>query len=469
MFSLSVSAAETNLAAGKSVTVSSYDSTGSEGAKVVDGAIDENHEWYSWGNANEWVCINLGSVQPFNQVKVYWGTGYAAGYKIQGSSNGTTFSDIPEATITNGTGETKIINFTAVSYQYVRLYTTTKPTGNYGHEIKELEVYDVSAPVPSAKVNGIWTDESQYQNTAADVEDWLNACIAKNIKRIHARAGFINLDGTYDGQTNEAITNNFMGEFLKVAKANNAYPGLSILAYVNAQGSPCSSTVSDSDFNTFKTAFVNYCIQMVVTGVPANNGTYYQFDGVQIDIEYCDEINMSMPRLKSILDAVRAGIGNDKFISVCATGDNDSVGHSNEWTPEHIQLIATTADEIAPMGYDSACMALPASDAASYKEYVTTKLSRYDLALSNQTHCKIGFGVPSYPSNKAHILSWETMANSLDAINAYIASKGGISNTQIGGCNIFWMNEFIGTAHSNRGYNSYRTADQNAWTSKWAN
>ena len=148
-FPSSVLAVNTNLAFGKKVTVSSFDSPGYEGSKIVDGIINDRHEWYSWDRKNEWACIDLGTTQSINSVKIYWGAGYAKTYRMQGSNNGTTFNDIPGASVSQGIGGIVILNFSAVTYRYIRLYTTSVPVGSYGNEIMEMEIYSSDQPVVS--------------------------------------------------------------------------------------------------------------------------------------------------------------------------------------------------------------------------------------------------------------------------------------------------------------------------------
>ncbi len=105
-------------------------------------AVDGNTgtRWESTqGVDNQWIMVDLGSVKSVSRVYIDWETAAGKDYKIQTSTNGTTFTDV--AHITNGTsGEDRTIDFNAVDARYVRVYGNTRTT-QYGYSIFELEIY----------------------------------------------------------------------------------------------------------------------------------------------------------------------------------------------------------------------------------------------------------------------------------------------------------------------------------------
>jgi hypothetical protein len=96
MWSLSVfntaGAAMTDLALNRTATASSVDS-GSDGpGNAVDG--NPNTRWSSAYQDNQWIQVDLGSPQTFDQVVVVWEQAYAMTYTIQVSDDGSTWTDV---------------------------------------------------------------------------------------------------------------------------------------------------------------------------------------------------------------------------------------------------------------------------------------------------------------------------------------------------------------------------------------
>ena len=74
-------AAEVLLSQGKSVTVSSTQS-GLPAGNAVDG--DPGTRWGSnWNNEDEWIVVDLGSVQPLTRVELVWEGAYASAFALQ--------------------------------------------------------------------------------------------------------------------------------------------------------------------------------------------------------------------------------------------------------------------------------------------------------------------------------------------------------------------------------------------------
>ncbi|WP_244226713.1 discoidin domain-containing protein [Paenibacillus protaetiae] len=125
---------DTNVAAGKPVTVSSTE-TPFAGANAVDGSTETR--WASVTSADpQWLTIDLGVPYQLSHVKLNWETAYAKSYKIQVSDNGNDWTDVYSTT--TGDGAADEFDVTG-SGRYVRLYATERGT-IYGYSLYEIEV-----------------------------------------------------------------------------------------------------------------------------------------------------------------------------------------------------------------------------------------------------------------------------------------------------------------------------------------
>ncbi|GAA3437530.1 discoidin domain-containing protein [Kutzneria kofuensis] len=82
----------TDLALNKTATASSVDNDGNPPQNAVDG--NPNTRWSSNYNDDQYIQVDLGSVQTFDRVALTWETAYAATFKIQVSNDGNTWTDV---------------------------------------------------------------------------------------------------------------------------------------------------------------------------------------------------------------------------------------------------------------------------------------------------------------------------------------------------------------------------------------
>jgi hypothetical protein len=117
-------------------TASSSESIAHEARYAVDGS--GTSRWASvQGNDSEWISIDLGEEKTFQRVVLSWETAYGKEYKIQGSEDGTRWSDIYHETEGNGAIDT--IEVTAAA-RYVRMMGIVRGT-QYGYSLYEFEIY----------------------------------------------------------------------------------------------------------------------------------------------------------------------------------------------------------------------------------------------------------------------------------------------------------------------------------------
>ena len=126
-----------NLALNKTATQSTY-----VGGNTAAMAFDGNNagtRWESVSSDPQWISVDLGLSYSVTGVKLNWETAAGKDYKIQVSTDNTTWVDAFAKT--GGTGGVENITFTTpVTGRYVRMYGTARTTV-YGYSLWEFEVY----------------------------------------------------------------------------------------------------------------------------------------------------------------------------------------------------------------------------------------------------------------------------------------------------------------------------------------
>lgn len=135
-----VKAAETNLAYGKKVTVSSTESSSYPANYAVDG--NGNTRWSSAFADNQNFIVDLGTNYSVSRVVLKWEAAYATQFQIQTSTDNTTWTTVYSNY--NATGGTNDINFTATTARYVKMYGIKRAT-SYGFSLFEFEIYSSSS------------------------------------------------------------------------------------------------------------------------------------------------------------------------------------------------------------------------------------------------------------------------------------------------------------------------------------
>jgi beta-glucanase (GH16 family) len=128
-------AAGTLLSQGKTATTSSTENVGTPASSAVDG--DNGTRWSSAAADPQWLQVDLGSSQSITQIQLRWETAYATAFKIQTSTNATTWTDIYSTTTGPGGNQTLDVSGTG---RYVRVYGTARAT-QYGYSLWEFQVY----------------------------------------------------------------------------------------------------------------------------------------------------------------------------------------------------------------------------------------------------------------------------------------------------------------------------------------
>ncbi len=125
-----------NLAGGRPA-VASTTQNGYPAANATDG--NPSSRWASQYSNNEWLYVDLGSAYTIDRVVLRWEAAYGRGYKLQVSSNASSWSEVYSTTTGNG-GVDDLTLAAPASGRYVRLLGTQRAT-LYGYSLWEFEVY----------------------------------------------------------------------------------------------------------------------------------------------------------------------------------------------------------------------------------------------------------------------------------------------------------------------------------------
>lgn len=132
---LTMNAPRANLAQGKLATASSQSSSDQSAAKAFDG--DLNTRWSAGQDPNSWIQVDLGSQYNLSEVDLLWEASYAKSYKVQGSTDGSTWRDL--STQANSAGGTEKIPVSGQA-RYVRMQGS-QLSGQWGYSLYEMQVY----------------------------------------------------------------------------------------------------------------------------------------------------------------------------------------------------------------------------------------------------------------------------------------------------------------------------------------
>ncbi|WP_189717336.1 discoidin domain-containing protein, partial [Streptomyces phaeofaciens] len=140
----------TDLALHAATDASSKDGDDHGPANVTDG--DPATRWSSAYEDDQWIQVDLGSVQSFDRVDLVWEQAYAKTYVVQVSADGTTWNDVASVDhsavplpFNSGNASLQVEDFAARSARYVRLACGVRNT-SWGNSLWSLGVIDSAAP-----------------------------------------------------------------------------------------------------------------------------------------------------------------------------------------------------------------------------------------------------------------------------------------------------------------------------------
>ena len=128
----------------KNVTASSWEG-GNAPAAALDGRTTTR--WSSQFSDPQWIQVDLGGAATVTGVTLVWEAAYATAFRIETSTDGTTWTQIYATT--TGSGGTQTLTVSGAG-RYVRLTGTARATG-YGYSLWEFQVFgsvDTQASTP---------------------------------------------------------------------------------------------------------------------------------------------------------------------------------------------------------------------------------------------------------------------------------------------------------------------------------
>jgi hypothetical protein len=125
----------TNLAMGKTATVSSQESGAFPAANAVDG--NTGTRWSSAFSDPQWLQVDLGGTHSVCGVALNWETAYGRAFQIQVSNDASNWTTLYSTT--TGTGGSQSLTVTG-SGRYLRMYGTARAT-QWGYSLWELQVH----------------------------------------------------------------------------------------------------------------------------------------------------------------------------------------------------------------------------------------------------------------------------------------------------------------------------------------
>uniref|UniRef100_A0A4Y8PSU6 beta-glucosidase n=2 Tax=Paenibacillus athensensis TaxID=1967502 RepID=A0A4Y8PSU6_9BACL len=279
--SYTINAASANLALNK--TAVAYSVTGANTASL---ATDGNPgtRWESQFSDPQWIYVDLGASTTVSSVKLVWETASAKSYKIQVSTNATSWTDV--YTQTNGAGGTETISFTPATARYVRMYGTVRNT-QYGYSLWEFEVYGqavskVAAPTfnPAAGTYAsaqnvtitsatsgatikYTTDGSTPTSASATYTGAINVASSKTLKAIAIKSGMTDSDvssAAYTISAATAVNIPMTGPYVQYLEMSLSPADLNGVTTLKSQNTTISQTLRYNVGDTV-TIGVNYMVE----------------------------------------------------------------------------------------------------------------------------------------------------------------------------------------------------------------
>ena len=140
--SLPAASAVTAVVAGDLALTRPTSASSSESGSMAPNMANDGNSSTRWSSSfadNQWWQVDLGSVKPVNTVSLNWEVAYASSYKIQLSTDGSTFTTV--ATVSLAAAGWKTTSFTETSARYVRVLGVTRATV-YGISFWDAQVFD---------------------------------------------------------------------------------------------------------------------------------------------------------------------------------------------------------------------------------------------------------------------------------------------------------------------------------------
>ncbi|MBN1410098.1 MAG: discoidin domain-containing protein [Spirochaetales bacterium] len=136
-------AATSTPVAGGDTLVTGMTATASSALNPAGNSCDGNTatRWESMqGSDSQWIYWDLGSSRNLSRIVIDWEVASAANYRIEGSTNASTWTTLATVTNSSTADHNSITTNISGSYRYVRMYGISRTTG-WGYSIWETYIY----------------------------------------------------------------------------------------------------------------------------------------------------------------------------------------------------------------------------------------------------------------------------------------------------------------------------------------
>jgi len=138
-----------NLALGKTATASTEENATYTASKATDTDSTVSRWASSFGNATEWIYVDLGSNFNINRVVLKWEAAFATQYKVQLSNDNVFTENETINTQTSSDGGTDDLTVSGTG-RYLRILCTTKALAPYGYSLYTIEAYGSASTAKKA-------------------------------------------------------------------------------------------------------------------------------------------------------------------------------------------------------------------------------------------------------------------------------------------------------------------------------
>ncbi|PXY46460.1 family 16 glycosylhydrolase [Flavobacterium hydrophilum] len=197
-----------NLALGKTATASTEENATYTAGKATDTDSTVSRWASSFGNATEWIYVDLGSNYNINRVVLKWEAAFATQYKVQLSTDNVFTENETINTQTASDGGTDDLTVTGTG-RYLRILCTTKALAPYGYSLYTIEAYGSASTAKKAfseEETLKTTDFAMYPNPASNyIQLSMPEKLDHKMVTIYDNSGKLILQTQLDNNSNESF------------------------------------------------------------------------------------------------------------------------------------------------------------------------------------------------------------------------------------------------------------------------
>ncbi|MFI1718848.1 discoidin domain-containing protein [Streptomyces sp. NPDC053513] len=189
-------AAPVLLSQGRPATASSQENGGTPASAAVDG--DPATRWSSAFADPQWIQVDLGAPAALSRVDLRWETAHAKAYRIELSTDGTTWTTAYSTA--NGPGGDESLPVTGTA-RYVRVYGTARATA-WGYSLWEFQVHGTTGTGPALPGGGdLGPNVHVFDPSTPGIQAKLDEVFAQqeSAQFGSGRHAFLFKPGTYNG------------------------------------------------------------------------------------------------------------------------------------------------------------------------------------------------------------------------------------------------------------------------------